>query len=94
MHSALGVKALDCLMHLAPRKLLNHSFQFRVFLAHDFVQPHRHHASVLKLRERPPGLYRLMLPTVTDEQDTVIGLEPVKEFSNCRVDASEDSSRT
>ena len=80
MDAALPVKVLDCLMDLAARKLLDHSFQFRVFLAHDLFQPDRHHARILKLRKRPPGLHGFMLPPVADQQHTVIGMEPVHEF--------------
>ena len=80
MDAALPVKVLDCLMNLAPRKLLDDSFQFRVFLPHDLFEPDRHHARILKLRKRPPGLYGFMLPPVADQQDTVIGMEPVHEF--------------
>ena len=48
-NAALPVKILDRFMHLPPRKLLDHSFQLWVFLAHDLFQLHRHHSSVLKL---------------------------------------------
>ena len=41
------------------------------------VSLHRFHARVLELREGPPGLNRLMLPPVADEQHTVIRMEPV-----------------
>ncbi len=67
-------------MNLAARKLLDHLPQFRVFLAHDLFQPDRHHACILELRKWPPGLYSLMLPPVADQQDTIIGMEPVHEF--------------
>lgn len=70
---------LDCFANLAPRKLLDHSFQFRVFLAHNLFQPDRHHACFLKLRKRSPSLYSFMLPQVAHKQHTVTGLEPVEE---------------
>ena len=77
MDSALPVKVLDCLAHFATRKLLDDLFQFRVFLAHDLFELHRPHAGVLKLREGPSGLDRLMLPPVADQQHAVIRMEPV-----------------
>lgn len=77
MDSTLPVKILDCFVHFAPHKLFDHLFQFRVLLAHDLFKLHRFHASVLELREGPPGLNRLMLPPVADEQHTVIRMEPV-----------------
>ena len=77
MDSALPVKILDRLAHFTTRKLLDHLFQFRVFLAHDLFELHRFHTGVLKLREGPPGLDRLMLPPVADEQHTVTCMEPV-----------------
>jgi hypothetical protein len=58
--SALPVKILHCFAHLAPRKLFDHRFQFRVFLAHDFFELDCFHAGVPELREGPPGLDRLM----------------------------------
>jgi hypothetical protein len=63
---------LYCYAHLAPCKLLDYLFQFRVFLAHDLFEPHGFHPSVLELREGPPGFDRLMLPPVADEQHTVM----------------------
>src|SRR5579859_783755 len=77
MDSALPVKTLDCFAYFTPRQLLDYLFQFWVFLAHDLFELHRFHTSVLELREGPPGLNRLMLPPVADEQYTVIRMEPV-----------------
>src|ERR1019366_5719579 len=74
--AALPVKILYRLAYFAPCKLLNYLFQFWVFLAHDLFELHRFHAGVLELREGRPGLNRLMLPPVTDEQHTVIRMEP------------------
>src|SRR5580692_3158732 len=67
MDSALSVKTLDCFAHFAARKLLDHLFQFWVFLTHDLLELHRFHTGVLELREGPSGFDRLMLPPVTDE---------------------------
>ena len=80
MDSALPVEILDCFAHFAPRKLLDHLFQFRVFLAHDLFELHRFHAGILELREGPAGLDRLMLSPVADEQHTVIRMEPVQKL--------------
>ena len=80
MGSALPIEILYCFAHLAPRKLFDHLFQFRVSLAHDLFELHCLHASVLELRERPSGLDRLMLPPVADEQYTVIRMEPVQKL--------------
>ena len=77
MDSALPVKILDCLADLAPRKLLDYLFQFRVFLTYDLFELDRLHTGVLELREGPPGLNRLMLPPVADEQHTIIRMEAV-----------------
>src|SRR5580698_5717471 len=80
MDAALQVKILYCFQYFAPRKLLDYLFQFRVFLAHDLFELNRLHTRVLELREGPPGLNRLMLPPVADEQHTVIRMEPVHKF--------------
>jgi len=72
MNSALPFKILHRFAHFAPRQLLNYLSQFWVFLAHDVFEPYRLHSRVLKRREGPPGLNGLMLPTVADEQHTVI----------------------
>src|SRR5271156_1588949 len=80
MNSALPVKILDCFAYFTPRKLLDYLFQFWVFLAHDLFEFHGFHARVLELREGPPGLNRLMLPPVADEQHTVIRMEPVQKL--------------
>src|SRR5208283_5847276 len=77
MDSALPVKILYRLAHFAASKLLDYLFQFWVFLAHELFELHRFHTSVLELREGPPGLNRLMLPPVADEQHTVIRMKPV-----------------
>src|SRR6266849_2959211 len=77
VYSALPVKTLYCFLYFTPRQLLDHLFQFRVFLAHDLFELHRLHAGVLELREGPPGLDRLMLPPVADQQHAVIRMEPV-----------------
>ncbi len=77
MDSVLPVKILYRLAHFAACKLLDHLFQFWVFLAHDLFEFHRFHTGILELREGPPGLNRLMLPPVADEQHTVIRMEPV-----------------
>src|SRR5580658_2927381 len=77
MDSALPVKILYCFAHFTPRQLRDHLFQFWVFLARNLFEPHRFHTGVLELREGPPGLNRLMLPTVADEQHTVIRMEPI-----------------
>ena len=77
MDSALPVKILYRFLYFALGKLLDYLFQFWVFLAHDLFELHRFHTSVLELREGPPGLNRLMLPPVADEQHTVIRMEPV-----------------
>jgi hypothetical protein len=61
--------------------LPNYLFQFWVFLAHDLFELHGFHARVLELSEGPPGLNCLILPTVADEQDTVIRMEPVHKLS-------------
>jgi hypothetical protein len=44
------------------------------------VSLHRFHAGVLELREGPPGINRLMLPPVADEQHTVVRMEPIHKF--------------
>ena len=80
MDPPLPVKVLNGLPHFTARKLLDHGFQFRVFLAHDLIEPDRLHACVLKLCEGPPGLHSLMLPPVAYEQHAVIRMEPVYEF--------------
>src|SRR5208282_1956291 len=77
MDSALPVKILYCFLYFASGKLLDYLFQFWVFLAHYLFELHRFHTGVLELRERTPGLNRLMLPPVADEQHTVIRMEPV-----------------
>src|SRR5271157_243475 len=77
MDSALLVKILYRLAHFAASNVFNYLFQFWVFLAHDLFELHRLHTGVLELREGPPGLNRLMLPPVADEQYTVIRMEPV-----------------
>src|SRR5271167_1974272 len=77
MDSALPVEILYCLLYFALGKLLDHLFQFWVFLAHDLFELHRFHTSVLELREGTPGLNRLMLPPVANEQHTLIRMEPV-----------------
>ena len=66
MDSALPVKILYCFQYFALGKLLDHLFQFWVFLAHNLFELHRFHTGVLKLREGSPGLNRLMLPPVAD----------------------------
>src|SRR5450631_555701 len=78
--SALPVKILYRFAHFTPRQLLDYLFQFWVFLAHDLFELHRFHTGVLELREGPPGLDRLMLPPVADEQDTVIRMKPAQEL--------------
>ncbi len=77
MNSAPPVKILYRLAHFAASNLLNYLFQFRIFLAHDLFELHGFHTGVLELREGPPGLNRLMLPPVADEQYTVTRMEPV-----------------
>src|SRR5271165_1146267 len=77
MDSALPVKILYRLAHFAARKMLDYLFQFGVFLAYDLFELDRSHARVLELCEGPPGLNRLMLPPVADEQHTVVRMEPV-----------------
>src|SRR5580700_10604382 len=77
MDSALPVKTLHCFAHFAACKLLDYLLQFLVFLAHDLFELHRSHTRVLELREWSSGFDRLMLPTVADEQHTVIPMEPV-----------------
>jgi hypothetical protein len=77
MDSPLPVKILDSLSDFASRKLLNYVFQIWVFLAHDLMEPDRHHARILKLREWPPGLNRFVLPSVTNQQHAVVWMEPV-----------------
>ena len=74
--STLPVKILDCFVHFAPRKLFDHPFQLRVFLAYDLFKLHRLPTSVRELREGPSGFDRLKLPPVADEQHTVIRMEP------------------
>jgi len=80
MDSALPVKILYCFLYFALGKLLDYLFQFRVFLAHDLFELYCFHTGVLELREGPPGLNRLVLPPVTDEQHTVIRMEPVQKL--------------
>src|SRR5713226_4908441 len=46
MDSALPVKILNGVLYVAPRKLLDHSFQFGVFLAHDLFELYGLHASI------------------------------------------------
>ena len=58
--------------HLAPRQLFDHLFQFRVFLAYNFVELHRLHARFLKLREDATGFHRFMLARVAHQQNTVV----------------------
>ncbi len=78
--AALPVKILDCLSDFASRKLLDDPFQFRVFLAHDLIEPDRHHARILKLRKWPSCLYCFMLPPVANQQHAVVWMEPVDEL--------------
>src|SRR5271165_3340580 len=59
MDSALPVKILYCFLYFALGKLLDHLFQFWVFLAHDLFELYRSHTGVLELREGPPSLNRL-----------------------------------
>ncbi len=52
-------------------------FQLRVFLPDDLFELHRFHARILKLREWTPGLDCLMLPTITYQQHTIIGMKAI-----------------
>jgi hypothetical protein len=79
--ASLPGKFCDCLPDPVARKLLDDLLQCRVFLSHDLFQPDRHHARILKLRKQSPGLYGLTLPPAADQQDTIIGLEPVHEVT-------------
>jgi hypothetical protein len=65
MDSALPVKILYCFLYFALGKLLDYLFEFWVLLAHDLIELHRFHTSVLELREGPPGLNRLPVTTIT-----------------------------
>src|ERR1035441_2735214 len=49
-------------------------------LTHDFIEPDRLHACILKLREGTPGLHSLMLPTVAYQQYAVVRMKPVHKF--------------
>src|SRR5208337_4099173 len=72
MDTALPVKTLNGALYVASRKLLHHLFQFGVFLAHDLFELYGLHASILQLCKRTSSLNRFMLPTVTDEQHTIV----------------------
>jgi hypothetical protein len=80
MDAPLPLQALHGLTHLAPRKLLDHLFQLRVFLADDLFELHCFHARVLELRERTPRLDRLMLSSVAHKQHAVIGMQAMYKF--------------
>ena len=69
----LPVKILNGFLYVAPRKLLDHSFQFGVFLAHDLFELYGFHASILQLCKRASRLDRFMLPPISDQQDAIIG---------------------
>lgn len=77
MDAALSLQVLYGLAYLSTRKLLDHLFQLRVFLAHDLVQLHRFHAGVLELRERTPGLDRLMLPPIANQEHAIVGMQTI-----------------
>jgi hypothetical protein len=77
MDAALPLQTLHGLAHLATRKLLDHLFQLRVFLADDLFELDCLHARVLELREGTPGLDRLMLPTIAYQQHAVIRMKAI-----------------
>lgn len=77
MDAALPLQTLHGLAHFAPRKLLDHLFQVRVFLADNLSELHRFYARVLKLREGTPRLDRFMLPPVANQQHAVIGMQAI-----------------
>ena len=74
MDAALPFQIFDRLYYLATRKLPDHLFQLRVFLAHDLFELHRPHPGNLQLREGPPGLDCLMLPPITNQKHAVVGM--------------------
>jgi hypothetical protein len=80
MHAALSVKAVDSRANLTTRQLLDCLLQFRVFLSHDFFEPHRPHSGLLKLRERTAGFDGLMLPRVAYQQNPVSRVKPFHEL--------------
>jgi hypothetical protein len=59
-------------LYVAPRKLLHHSFEFGVFLAHDLFELYGLHASILQLCKRASSLDRFVLPPISDQQDAII----------------------
>ena len=80
MHSALTVKAVNGSANLTARQLLDSLLQFRVFLAHDFFEPHRPHSGFLKLCERTARFDRLVLPRVAYKQNPVSLMKPFHEL--------------
>jgi hypothetical protein len=72
MYAALPVKTLDGGFHLTVRQLLDGSFQLRVALAHDLLQPRRPHSRFLKLRKGAACFDGFMLARIAYQKNAVI----------------------
>ena len=79
VHAPLLPKLVDGGAHVAARQLLDDVLQGGVLLPHDVVQADRLDAGLLELLIRAAGLDGLMLADVADEQDAIVGTEPVQE---------------
>ena len=71
---------MNGVLYVAPRKLLDHSFQFGVFLAHDLFELYGLHASILQLCKRASSLDRFVLPPISDQQHAIIRTKPLNKL--------------
>jgi hypothetical protein len=81
-NAALLLKQRNAGGRLVPGEVFDYRQQLRVFLAHDLIELCGAHAGELQLFEWFAGVYALVLPSVPDKQDFILGRDPVKKLAH------------
>ena len=79
VHAPLLVELFDRGADIAARQGLHDLFQRRVLLPDDRVEADRLEAGLLQLVIGSPRVHRLVLARIPDEEDAIVGAEPVEE---------------